>query len=494
MITFFVAFLTSLVVGAVLTLVVRNRAHAYGWFDQAKSSRKIHVRPVPRLGGVAIVGGFFAPLCALLLTDSGVGTAFYMQDKLALGMFGGGVAIALLGLYDDLRGAGARLKFTVQFGVAAALYGLGFRAEIIANPFGDPVALGWLSIPFTLLWIVGVVNAMNLIDGLDGLAGGVAFFAVLPNFILAFARGDVVLCLVMAALGGAVLGFLIFNFNPASIFMGDTGSMFLGFVLAAVSLKTYSKSGTAVAMLVPIIALGLPIMDTLLAVVRRTALRRPLFSADKEHIHHRLMSRLLLSHRRTVLALYGLCCLFALTALGVSYANGAQSAMLLTAIAVVVTVLMRKLGYLNLSRAGALGATRRRNSQLRSLVREVSDAVGKAATLQAIWDALRTLPETLDASRLQLRVDRALQEGAEAVTFEASRSAGGALPFELSLELREGEAALGRLTLFWADGRGEVDRDEELALEVLADAVAKAVAALQARDAADPSKVITLRQ
>jgi len=494
MITFFVAFLTSVVVGAVLTLAVRNRAHAYGWLDQAKSSRKIHVRPIPRLGGVAIVGGFFAPLCALMLVDSGVGTAFFMQDKLALGLFVGGVAIAALGLYDDFRGAGARLKFTVQFGVAAALYGLGFRAEVIANPFGDPIALGWLAIPFTLLWIVGVVNAMNLIDGLDGLAGGVAFFAVLPNFILAFARGDVVLCLTMASMGGAVLGFLIFNFNPASIFMGDTGSMFLGFVLAAVSLKTYSKSGTAVAMLVPLIALGLPIMDTLLAVVRRTALRRPLFSADKEHIHHRIMSRMLLSHRRAVLALYGVCCLFALTALGLSYANSAQSAMLLTAIAIVVVVLMRKLGYLSLARAGELGETRRRNGQLRLVVRDVGEAIGRATSLQGIWDALRGLPETVNATRLQLRVDRSLKGGTEAFTFESSRSAGGALPFELVLELREGEAALGRMTLTWCDGRGEVDRDEELALEVLADGVARSVAAIQARDTADPAKVITLRQ
>src|SRR6185436_9389311 len=156
-----------------------------------------------------------------------------------------------------------------------------------------------------------------------------------------------------------------------------------GFVLAAVSLKTCSKSGTAVSMLVPLIALGLPIMDTLLAVVRRTILRRPLFSADKEHIHHRVMSRMLLSHRHAVLVLYGLCCLFALTALGLSYANGPQSAMLLTAIAVVVMILMRKLGYLNLSRAGEVGETRRRNRQLRSVVRDVTDAVGRAGTLHA---------------------------------------------------------------------------------------------------------------
>lgn len=493
MVTFVVAFFTSLVAGAILTLVVRNRAYAHGWFDQARSSRNIHAHPVPRLGGLAIVGGFFAPLVALAVVDSGVGTHFYMQEKLVVGLFAGGLSIAALGLYDDLRGAGARLKFTVQFGVAAALYAIGFRIELIANPFGAPIELGYAAIPFTLLWMVGVVNAMNLIDGLDGLAGGVAFVGVATNFLLALARGDVLLCLVMAALGGAILGFLIFNFNPASIFMGDTGSMFLGFVLAAVSIKTSTKSGTAVAMLVPIIALGLPIMDTLLAMVRRSLLGRPLFSADKEHIHHRVMSRLFLSHRRAVLVLYAICCLFALTALGLSYANSAQSALLLSAVGLVVIVLMRKLGYLTLAGASAMGVARRRNIQLRAVVREVGDAIAVAGSLQLLWDALRPLGEALNASGVQLTLQRSLNGQTDALTFETSRAAGLALPFEVALDLKHQELVLGKLSLTWRDGRAEMDRDEELALELLADSAAKTAAGLLARAAAEPGKIVALR-
>src|SRR5690606_16416090 len=149
------------------------------------------------------------------------------------------------------------------------------------------------------------------------------------------------------------------------IFMGDTGSMFLGFVLAAVSLKTSTKSGTAVAMVVPIIALGLPIMDTLLAVLRRSIAGRPIFSADKEHIHHRLMSRQMLSHRGAVLALYALCCLFGLSALALNHANSQESALLLAAVGLLVIVLMRKLGYLTLADVQEVGLARRRNVQLR---------------------------------------------------------------------------------------------------------------------------------
>jgi UDP-GlcNAc:undecaprenyl-phosphate GlcNAc-1-phosphate transferase len=494
MITYLVAFLVAVMVALVLTLVVRNRALAWGWLDQASSSRKVHVRPIPRLGGIGIVGGFFAPLCALFLVDSGVGNHFRSQTELVWGLFGGGLAVVGLGLYDDLRGANARVKFSVQFLVALGLYALGFRIELIANPFGPAVPLGWLGLPFTLLWVVGVINALNLIDGLDGLAGGVAFFGVGTNFILALSRGDLVLCLVMAALAGAILGFLIFNFNPASIFMGDTGSMFLGFVLAAVSIKTSAKSGTAVAMLVPVMALGLPIMDTLLAMVRRTILGRPMFSADREHIHHRMMSRLVLSHRSAVLVLYGLCGLFTLTALGLHWANTAQSAMLLTGMAVVVVVLMRKLGYLDLRRAGGVGETRRKNILLRTLVKDVTGAVRSAGGVRDIWNALRPLAEALDASRLELRLERRREGIREGLTFETERPAGSALPLEVRVEAKVGDESFGSLGIAWRDGRSEINRDEELALELVADAVGDRVARLSAEAEADPRRVVSLRR
>ena len=472
MITDFAAFLLSLMVGAVLTLVVRNQAVKLRWYDQAKSSRKVHSQPIPRLGGVAIVLAFYAPITALLFVDSGVAIIFRQQRELIVGLYVGGFAIAALGLYDDLYGAGARLKFSVQIAVALILYAIGFRIETLSWPFGPSLALGAFALPFTVLWIVGVINAMNLVDGLDGLAGGVALFVVVTNFILAFSRSDVLVSLAMAALGGAVLGFLIFNFSPASIFMGDTGSMFLGFVLAAIAVKTSTKSGTTVAMLVPVIALGLPIMDTLLAMIRRAVLGRSLFDADKDHIHHRLMSRLRLTQRGAVLVLYGLCCLFALTALGLAFANGVQSAMLLVVVSAVVFVLMRKLGYLDLREGRGAGLIRRRNQQLRDLLREIARNVQASANLSDLWNSLRPLAEEMGAARLELHVHEATGLRREGVLFETERPAGNGFPLEVRVELVHGDRRMGFLTMTWRDGRVEIDRDDELGLELIADAAA----------------------
>ncbi|MFZ5470301.1 MAG: MraY family glycosyltransferase [Myxococcota bacterium] len=493
-ITYFVAFLVALMVGAALTLVVRHFAHRFGWLDQARSSRKVHRAPIPRLGGVAIVGGFFAPLLGLFWVDSFVGETFQAATQLVWGLFIGGLAIALLGLYDDLRGAGAPLKFAVQCAVAFALYQLGARIEVLANPFGAPLQLGVFSLPFTVLWIVGVVNAMNLIDGLDGLAGGVAFFAVATNFALAATRGDILMCLMMAALGGAILGFLVFNFNPASIFMGDTGSMFLGFVLAITSVVTSTKSGTAVAILVPVISLGLPIMDTLLAMVRRTLLGRPMFSADKEHIHHRLMSRVHLSHRNAVLVLYALCCLFGLTALGLSFANSAQSAMLLAGMAIVIIVLMRKLGYLTPKQVLAVNEARKRNVELRAMVKNVIEAVRTAEQLTDIWAAIAPLAGVMDAAKLELALQRGSDGGGEGFSFSTTRPSGSAVPLEVRLEIRVTQRPVGFISMSWCDGRSEVNRDEELALELVADSIGETAARLFALEAADPDRVVALRK
>ena len=443
------------------------------------------------MGGIAIVAGFFAPLLGLLWADSsGVGYVFRSDPAVVQGVFLGGLAIALLGLYDDLRGAGARLKFAVQFAVALALYGAGFQVELLANPFGEPFALGSLALPFTLLWMVGLINAINLIDGLDGLAGGVAFIGVGTNFVLAVARGDVLLALFMSALAGAVLGFLVFNFNPASIFMGDTGSMFLGFVLAVVSIKTSSKAGTAVAMLVPIIAMGVPIMDTLLAVIRRSVLGRPLFSADRDHIHHRLMSRVALSHRNAVLVLYGICVLFALTALGLAYANSVQTGLLLVGVAIVVTVLVRKLGYFSQAEGAANQATRRRNTALRQVVRDATDGLSRAGTAAEMWEALQPLPEELGLCRLRLEL--AGEGNGERQAFERTREAGRALPVQVRAEVRSGQQVYGLLEASWADGRAEVNRDEELALEILADALGRRVGSPRRTPSSD--RVVSLRK
>jgi UDP-GlcNAc:undecaprenyl-phosphate/decaprenyl-phosphate GlcNAc-1-phosphate transferase len=248
--------------------------------------------------------------------------------------------------------------------------------------------------------------------------------------------------------------------------------------LATVSIKTSAKSGTAVAMLVPVLALGLPIMDTLLAMVRRSLLGRALFSSDKEHIHHRLMSRLVLTHRRAVLLLYGLCCLFALTALAMAYANSAQGAMLLLGVGLIVFVLIRKLGYLSRQERTMAQEVRRRNIQLRSIVKQANGDLARAQTIEQIWESVRPLAEAMQASSLELRLQRQAGDLEDTVRFETQRSAGSALPLEIVLEIASAERHFGKLTLAWRDGRGEVNRDEELALELVADSIAKATRAL----------------
>jgi len=301
----------------------------------------------------------------------------------------------------------------------------------------------------------------------------------------------------MAALAGAVLGFLVFNFNPATIFMGDTGSMFLGFVLATVSIKTSTKSGTAVAMVVPIIALGLPIMDTLLAMFRRAMLGRRMFDADRDHIHHRMMSRLNLSHRDAVLALYGLCLLFGATALGLASANSVQSALLLAAISAVVVVLVRKLGYLDPKGAQAANATRRRNLFLRQVVKRTIAAVEACTSLTDVWNALRPFAADLHAARLEFwfHVPTTKSGEREGLHYELERTDGNAPPVELTIELGPHDGkSLGLIHATWRDGRLEVDRDDELALEQVAQAVTSTVLRISIPPVVEGAKVVPLRK
>ncbi len=323
MATVALTFLLSLACSAVFTPLVIKLAHRLNAIDHALSSRKIHGRPIPRLGGIAIAAAFFVPITGLLLVNSGVGRLFYSDGLRPLGLYVGGALIALLGIYDDLKGAGAKLKFSVQFAVAALVYFLGYRIDALANPFGPTIQLGWLGLPFTMFWIAGVINAINLIDGLDGLAGGVALVAVGMTFVLALLRAEPLMMLFTAALAGALIGFLRYNFNPAKIFMGDTGSMFLGFVLAVSAIETSQKSSTAVAILIPIIVLGLPITDTMLAIWRRGVRGAPLFHADRGHIHHRLLDAGL-TQRAACLALWGVSLALGLVALVLAFASSGQ--------------------------------------------------------------------------------------------------------------------------------------------------------------------------
>lgn len=470
-----VAFLLSLIVASAVTPLVRRFALRFGLLDHAITSRKIHGRPVPRLGGIAIMAGFYSPLAALAIYETDVGEMFYAHLTPALALVVSGLVVGALGVYDDIRGTNARQKFAVQILLAMGLYVAGFRIDEIALPFVGSVSLGVVGPPLTILWIVGVINALNLVDGMDGLAAGVALFAIAANLAIAVLRADPLMTLFMVCLGGSVLGFLFYNFNPASIFMGDTGSMFLGLVLAVSSLQTNQKSSTAVALLVPIVILGLPIADTLLAIVRRAARGRPLFSADREHIHHRLLA-MGLSQRKTVMVLYGACVFLAGGGLLLSYATGLQAALLLSVVVGAFVIFVRRLGYLRMERTAELGKRRKRNLRLRAAVREVGERIQLRRGAGELWQATRLIAKEVDSAAvvLTLRVrardgdpqHHRYADGAETIGPE------GKLWTTFPVEDSFGD--LGRLELCWTDGRSEVDRDHEIAVEILCDHLAHA--------------------
>jgi UDP-GlcNAc:undecaprenyl-phosphate/decaprenyl-phosphate GlcNAc-1-phosphate transferase len=474
-----VAFILSIVCASILTPLVRRLAHRMGALDHAWSSRKIHSRPIPRLGGVAIVVAFYVPLVGLLLFHSEVGRMFVAERNYVAGLFVGGLAIALLGVYDDLKGAGAGRKFLVQFAVAGLMYWLGYRVDMIANPFGTELHLGWASLPFTLFWIVGVINALNLIDGLDGLAGGVALVAVLTTFLISLQRAHPLMMLFSGALAGSILGFLFYNFNPATIFMGDTGSMFLGFVLATSAIQTNQKSSTAVAVLIPGIALGLPIMDTLLAMGRRALRGRSMFQADKEHIHHRLLARGL-SHRQTVLVLYGFCVLLGAVALVLTYTNSLESAILLLVVSALVIVALRALGYMRLDRISDSASERRKNKALRAAARPLGQRLRQVTTLDQVWVVVTDAAIVFGATSLRLGPSPSFAHEIEATGSNVSDL------FEYRF-MPPGNA--GALELGWRDGRREIDRDTEIAVDLFCEHLVDALERLRATSSLPSSRL-----
>ena len=341
------AFLMAMAITALLTPQVRRAALALGAIDEP-AARRVHTRRVPRLGGVAIVAGFFLLLLALLALRTHAGLIFFATARITLGLTLGALLVVLAGLFDDLRGLGAKAKLAIQIAAATAAYAGGMRVEGIELPWIGAINLGWLAFPATVVWIVGIVNAMNLIDGLDGLAAGVAFFACLTNFTIASITGNLYILLITASLAGAVVGFLFYNFNPAKIFMGDSGSMFLGFVLASASLMGAGtqKSPTLIGIIVPVLALGLPITDMLMTIARRFLGRRSLFVADRGHIHHRLLD-MGLTHRRSVLSLYLLSIAFTIVALVTYFGRSWEIGFALFALTAILVGVVRFVGYFN---------------------------------------------------------------------------------------------------------------------------------------------------
>lgn len=302
---YLLAFVACLLLSFVSTWCVRNFANAKGWKAAPSSERHVHAIAVPRLGGVAVYLSFMTVVILAMLMPRLLGIAAPLPTSSALGLLGPALIVFLLGLVDDLHSVGPFWKFGVQAIAAIWLYVEGYGIHNVGLIHGGH-ALAWVyCLPLTILWVLLITNGFNLIDGLDGLAAGSALFSTLVVFVLSLMVPNPLVAFLTVALAGATLGFLRFNFYPASIFLGDSGSLFLGFMLATLSLAGSEKAPTIVAVAIPIVSLGLPILDAALAVMRRFLVGKPLFEADKNHIHHKLVQRGF-QQRDAVLILYAI--------------------------------------------------------------------------------------------------------------------------------------------------------------------------------------------
>jgi len=311
-----------------------------------REGRHIHQAPLPRLGGLAIFLAFSVSLSVWL----GLSLIFpRLLDGLAattlLRIYIPACLIFCLGIYDDLRGAGPWLKFSVQAVAAAMLFAGGMRVLDIPLIFGSHSLPWFVGLPLTILWVVAVTNAFNLIDGLDGLAAGSALFSTLVFFIVSLVDHSWLGALMSVTLAGAILGFLRFNFNPATIFLGDSGSLFIGFMLSALALAGAQKAPTFVAVAIPVVSFGLPILETALSVLRRLISGRPIFTADREHIHHKLL-QMGFSHRQVVIVLYAVSAMFAMLSLFLLWPSGSTLGLVLAVVGTGIWLGVQHLNYL----------------------------------------------------------------------------------------------------------------------------------------------------
>ncbi len=328
------AFAVSFLFTFAATPLVTKLAYKIGAIDVPKDSRRMHKKPIPRIGGLAMVFGFFVAVLCFGEIDS----------RLAATLAGAGIII-IMGIIDDCKDLDARIKFVVQI-IAALVVVIGgnIKIDVVTNPnmFSDNpywVLPGWFSIAITVFWIVFITNAVNFIDGLDGLAAGVSAIMSVSLVFIALRVGEFPIAIVGVALMGCCFGFLPFNFNPAKIFMGDTGSTFLGFMLATLSVQGVFKSYAIISFAVPLIMLGLPLFDAAFAMIRRIAHGKSPMEADRGHLHHRLID-MGFSQKQTVFILYAISGVLGITAVLLAEDRAGRAVLLIMCVLVFLLISM----------------------------------------------------------------------------------------------------------------------------------------------------------
>ena len=329
------ALLVALVVSFLASPVVKNFAYKVGAIDVPKDARRMHKVPTPRLGGLAIFLGFI--VSAFLFVP-------IRGDREMQSILMGAVIIVVLGVVDDIMALPAMLKFVVQICAALIPTLNGVVIQALSNPtiFSENPywSLEWLSVPVTVLWIVAVTNSVNLIDGLDGLACGVSTISATTVLVIALIASEAQVALVMAALVGACVGFMPYNQNPAKMFMGDTGSTFLGYILATMSIQGLFKFYAVISFVVPFLILGLPIFDTAFAFIRRIAHGQSPMHADRSHIHHRLID-MGLNQKQAVATLYVISAILGLSAVVLTTGGEGKAMIFFAALCIVAVVAAR---------------------------------------------------------------------------------------------------------------------------------------------------------
>ena len=391
MTTILVAFILAFLVSVVATRIVIYLAWRWGVLDKPDGYRKGHARTTPRLGGLAIYVAFVTPILALLLLPGVSTVSGVLSEHLSriVGLLVCSTMILALGAMDDVFDLRPRWKLLWQIVVASVMCVFGFTIEGFGNPFGGSSDLGALAFPVTVFWFVACMNAVNLLDGIDGLAAGTSVFVGLTIFLVSLLFSNVLGMFLMACLTGAALGFLVFNFPPARIFPGDSGSLLLGFLIAALSLiGATMKASTAVALFIPIVALGLPIFDTALAIVRRWYRRLPLSSPDQEHVHHVLVS-MGYSPRRAVLILYLTCVVLGGAALLITVGRSRIFIFVVGALAILVFICIRIFSTMRfgnvLARIVEDRTRRERSGVARVEIERIASAMRRSADMDALW-------------------------------------------------------------------------------------------------------------
>jgi len=399
----------SFLMTMLLTPLVRNAFLRHNLVDEPDGGRKLHQRAVPRIGGIPIAFAYVTSFVLMSLFSS-AGSRISDSMPLIVPLILSAGVVFLTGLLDDVIGLAPWQKLAGQALAAAGAYASGVRISTLAGyQVGD-----WLSLPLTLIWLMMCSNAFNLIDGLDGLASGMGLFATLTTFLAALLHGNETLALVTLPLAGALLGFLRYNFNPASVFLGDSGSLLIGFLLGSYGVIWSQKSATLLGMTAPLMAVAIPLLDVCLSVARRWLLGQPIFTADRGHIHHRLLERGW-TQRRVVLILYAVCGFYAALSLLQSLLSNQVGGLIIILFCAATWVGVQHLGYNEFDAAGRTlrsGAVQRMvHGQM--AIQSFEKRIRQARTAEECWSIIRESSGMFEFIRVQAKLlDEEFHSGA----------------------------------------------------------------------------------